>query len=293
MTSGSIVSTDSGVSVTVVDGPGSEGVETTVTGSTGAATFSLCGLSVQLAVGSDAFVTCHSLEVRVITGSATVVLNASTTLTVPQGVTAELSNTGGGFSVANQGGAVTVTTNGVLTTIEPGTVPVAIDTTAPQITFATHPASYTVDQIVAVSCSASDASGIASSTCPSVVNAPAYTFPLGPNTVSASATDTAGNTSTASTGFTVRVTATSMCLLTKQFVQGSAKYQTLPAKQRAAIDALATAACKPLDAITAKLTTKQKAALIAVYKSGVQALVQTGWLTQTQATKLQTLAEAL
>jgi endoglucanase len=292
-TSGSIVATDAGVAVRVVDAP-IEGVEITVSGTAGGqATFSLCGSTVQLAVGGDVFVTCHSLGLRVVTGSAVVVLNASTTLTVPSGVTADVSTTGSGFSVVNQGGAVTVTTNGVVTTIAPGSVPVVIDTTPPLITFAAHPPSYTVDQTVTITCTASDASGIASSTCPSVVNAPAYSFPLGPTTVSANATDTVGNTASASTSFSVRVTPTSLCALTHQFVQGSAKYQALSVKLRTAVDALVNAACKPLDAITSKLTAKQKAALISAYKNGVQALVSPGWLTQTQATKLRTLADAL
>ena len=294
VTSGSIMSTDAGVSVSVVDAANPDGVEITVSGPSGArATFSLCSSTVLLPVGSDVFVTCHSLGLRVVAGSALVVLNATTTLSVPAGVTALLSSTGSSFSVVNQGGAVTVSTNGVITTIAAGGVPVAIDTSPPLISFAAHPATYTVDQRVVITCTASDASGIASSTCPSVVNAPASSFALGLHTVSASAIDTVGNTGSASTSFSVQVTPSSLCALTFQSVQGSAKYQALPTKLRATVDALVSIACKSLNDITPKLTPKQKATLITAYKGGVQALVGPSWLSQAQATQLQALANAL
>jgi HYR domain-containing protein len=192
-------------------------------------------------------------------------------------------------------GALSVNSNdpdqGVVTADLHGSEP-PLDTTPPLITFGAHPASYTVDQTVAITCTASDDSGIASTTCQSI-NAPAHTFVLGSNTISASATDNAGNSATATTSFTVRVTPTSLCLLTKQFVQGSAKYQALKPSQRAFINALVTAVCQKLDSIVPRLTASQKAALIAAYKSGVQALAQSGWLTAAQATKLSNFANAL
>ncbi len=293
-TVGSIVSMDAGVSASVVDAVNPDGVEITVSGPPGAqATFSLCGFAtVQLSVGSRLFVTCGSLGLRVVSGSAMIVLNASTTLRVPSGVTAELTDTGSGFTVVSQGGTVTVTTNGVITVIDPGSV-VAIDTSLPLVTFSVHPVAYTVDQTVVITCAASDGSGIVATDCPLVVNAPAYTLPLGPNTAVASATDGAGNTATASTEFSVSVTATSLCSLTHQFVQTSAKYQALPAKQRAMTDKLVSAGCGPLDAIAPLLSPKQRARLLTAYKGSVQVWVRLGWLTQAQATQLRVLADAL
>lgn len=171
-------------------------------------------------------------------------------------------------------------------------VTVKRDATVPTVTFGSHPASYTIDQTVTISCSATDnLSGIAS-TC-AAIGGPASSFPIGSNTPSSSATDNAGNTGTGSSAFTVQVTPTSLCQLTKQFVQSSAKYGSLKTAQRAATDALVNALCQSLNSITTKLTAKQKAALVVAYKSGVAALVQPGWLTQTQASTLSGAADHL
>jgi hypothetical protein len=61
---------------------------------------------------------------------------------------------------------------------------------------------------------------------------------------------------------TVRVnppTPSSICTLTKQDVQGSAKYQALPPIPKAGVDRLLTAACQQVDALAARLTPAQKA----------------------------------
>src|SRR5439155_8371919 len=78
-----------------------------------------------------------------------------------------------------------------------------IDKTKPVITCSGNAGAYTIDQMVVITCTASDGlSGVASNTCTGV-NAPAYTLALGSHTLSASATDKAGNTGTGSTTFTV------------------------------------------------------------------------------------------
>jgi hypothetical protein len=90
------------------------------------------------------------------------------------------------------------------------------DATKPVIAFS-GATDYTVDQTVAISCSATDAtSGIASATCPGPAG-DAYTFAIGTNTLAASATDGAGNSESATYSFTVRVTADSLCNLTRRF----------------------------------------------------------------------------
>ncbi|MHB0962361.1 MAG: hypothetical protein ACYC5V_04010 [Gemmatimonadaceae bacterium] len=92
------------------------------------------------------------------------------------------------------------------------------DATKPIIGYAGNLGSYTVDQTVAITCSAGDAmSGLASSTCANVSGA-AYTFAIGANSYSASAQDNAGNTNGASAQFTVQATSGSVCALVNLWV---------------------------------------------------------------------------
>lgn len=122
-------------------------------------------------------------------------------------------------SVTSDTGGVTFTcsatsTGGTATE----SVTIKRDATVPVVTYSGNAGTYTVDQTVAITCAASDAtSGIASHTCEDVSGA-AYAFDLGANTRSASATDNAGNVDTASTTFTVEVTFASLCSLTRRFV---------------------------------------------------------------------------
>jgi hypothetical protein len=106
------------------------------------------------------------------------------------------------------------------------------DGTGPVVTFGGS-MSYTIDQTVAISCSATDAtSGVASSICPSASGA-AYTFQQS-NTLSASATDVAGNTTPASATFTVTATYGSLCNLVKLFVSHNGIANSLCVKLNAA-----------------------------------------------------------
>jgi probable HAF family extracellular repeat protein len=155
------------------------------------------------------------------------------------------------------------------------------DSTLPTVSFAAHAASYTVDQTVTIACTASDSTSGIQTGCQSI-NAAAYTFPLGTNNRSTSATDRAGNSRTVSTAFAVRVTAASLCNLTRQFVHASAKYQNATVGQRAAADIVVSGAC-------AALTTRQTA----LYKAVVTGLASSGWLIGTQATTLRSLADHL
>jgi hypothetical protein len=167
-----------------------------------------------------------------------------------------------------------------------------IDRTPPLITF-TGARSYTVNQAVQISCTASDVlSGIAADTC-SNTSGPAASFAVGSNSLSATATDRAGNVGTGSTSFTVAVTPGSLCLLTKQYIQGSDRYVALTAIQRSWADGVATLICQKIEAWKPTLTAAQRAAVINAYRVGVQLLVAPGWLTQTQATTLIGLANGL
>lgn len=104
------------------------------------------------------------------------------------------------------------------------TAPVAVnvDLTAPVVAFSGNAGTYTVADAVAITCNASDnLSGVASSTCTSV-NAPAWTFGLGSKTLTASATDVAGNQGSGSATFTITVSISSLDQLIGQFFGGDA-----------------------------------------------------------------------
>jgi fibro-slime domain-containing protein len=92
------------------------------------------------------------------------------------------------------------------------------DATVPAIAFSGNAGTYGVHQTVSITCSASDAmSGIATSNCPGASGA-AYTFAVGANTLNASATDKAGNGSTASSTFSVVVRSDDLCTLVNLWV---------------------------------------------------------------------------
>jgi uncharacterized delta-60 repeat protein len=97
-------------------------------------------------------------------------------------------------------------------------VTIMIDKTAPSITFSGNVGSYTVDQTIVITCTASDAlSGIATTSCPNVASGPATdyvgTTATTSTTLTATATDHAANSAAASTTFTVTVTANGICRL--------------------------------------------------------------------------------
>jgi len=117
---------------------------------------------------------------------------------------------------ADQGVSQTVTTEGGLT-LSAEIADIDIDLTNPTVTYTGGKASYQVDEQVSITCTAADAlSGIASTTCANVTG-PAYSFGLGSHTFSATATDKAGNTAGGSVTFTVGVTYTSLCNLSRKF----------------------------------------------------------------------------
>jgi hypothetical protein len=96
--------------------------------------------------------------------------------------------------------------------VEPAnTLTIQIDLTPPRVTYTGNAGTYTVDQTVAIACSASDpgGSGVASTDCADI-NGAAWSFGLGSHTYSASATDVAGNVGHGSTSFTVTVTFASL-----------------------------------------------------------------------------------
>lgn len=168
-----------------------------------------------------------------------------------------------------------------------------IDTAQPVVSYGSHQLVYTVDQNINIPCSVSDpppSSGIATSSCAAIAG-PAYTFHLGLNNFTASATDKAGNTGTASISFTVTVTPGSLCSLTKQFAEGSPQFAKLPPATRSTIDSLTTTMCNLL--ATIQFSPAFKPLAVAAYQVLAKKLASNGWLTPSQAQILLTLAAAL
>ena len=152
------------------------------------------------------------------------------------------------------------------------------DATPPTVMFTGNAARYSVDDQVTIQCTAADAlSALASDTCPRV-DAPAYTFGVGTTTLSASATDNAGNTGYGSTTFNVAVTPSSLCNLTEQFIQNSTKYQRLSRVGRAVANASGMAVCRVLESILPRANPHLKAALLNMYDIRVETLARLGSL---------------
>jgi probable HAF family extracellular repeat protein len=121
------------------------------------------------------------------------------------------------------------------------------DVTPPTIGYSSHAATYTVDEHVSITCTATDAeSGIASNTC-APIEGDAYVFGLGPHTFSATATDNAGNSASASTSFSVSVTFASLTNLTRRFVTNNKVADALVANLRDAEAARAKGKTKPAE----------------------------------------------
>jgi pimeloyl-ACP methyl ester carboxylesterase len=164
------------------------------------------------------------------------------------------------------------------------TVTVKLDKTPPTVSYSGNAGSYTIDQAVTITCAATDevnGSGLAADTCENV-NEPAYSFPLGATTLSATADDVAGNRGTGTTTFNVAVTYSSLCNLTGQFLAASKPQLTTSycAKLNAA-----EAAAKRRDATA-------KAGAVNAYKNDLAA--QSGKsLTANQVTILAQLADNL
>lgn len=142
---------------------------------------------------------------------------------------------------------------------------VKIDQTPPAVTYSGNTATYDVDQNVSIACSASDMlSGIASTTCTDVAGA-AWSFGPGTHTVSAQATDHAGNVGSNSTSFTVIVTTRGLCALAQAWTSVGGVANSLCSKLAAAAASTArgqaNAAGNQLDAFRAEVAALRGKAL--------------------------------
>ena len=134
----------------------------------------------------------------------------------------------GGVTWAVYGAPVTLDTDGThqvqyRRSVDSGEVKnleIKIDLTAPVVQI-TGAASYTIDQEVAITCSATDViSSVYGTPCGTpLVQENAYTLPAGQNTISVTAEDMAGNPTTVTHTFTVTVTFDSLKTVTTSFLQ--------------------------------------------------------------------------
>ena len=104
------------------------------------------------------------------------------------------------------------------------------DTTAPTVTLTGNAGVYDVDQQVAITCAAADAVTLGLS-CPSVVG-PAWSFGVGAHSVTRTVADAAGNSTVATTSFTVSVTRDGLIRLTTALVADRGVRNSLTAKLR-------------------------------------------------------------
>lgn len=121
-TTGAIVNA-AGLSVSITDAPDPQGALVAVGSGSGFAEFEACGQPVNVAAGSTVVLTCASLIVHVVTGSADIVLEGGdTVVTVPQGGMVEISDGADGGSIIENIGTVpvTVTVDGASGSISPG-----------------------------------------------------------------------------------------------------------------------------------------------------------------------------
>ncbi|WP_186579653.1 rhamnogalacturonan lyase family protein [Aquibacillus kalidii] len=161
---------------------------------------------------------------------------------------------------------------------EAKSVVIKIDKTAPTVTFSVDTGkTYTVADMVTITCEVTDElSGMDSSNC-NVVDKPAYELGVGTHSVNKEYTDLAGNNTTKSLDYTVTVDFTSLAELTKQFNSDDANGLTakLDAAKQSAEKGNTKAANNQLDAyinqvnasIEKSLTTDQAAILIELAKS--------------------------
>jgi hypothetical protein len=174
---------------------------------------------------------------------------------------------------------------------------IAPDTVAPVVTWSGNAGTYTVADSVAIACGAADeayGSGLASTTCASVGPVDAALLGLGAHTVSATATDVAGNTGSASATFTVVATASSICTLTPRYAGGSTAFGKMSKLQRAISDALVSGSCSLLlNGLGPRTPALAKKLAVSLYTALVGGYAKSGWLTAAQAKQLTTFAAAL
>jgi hypothetical protein len=157
-----------------------------------------------------------------------------------------------------------------------------IDKTAPVVTFQGD-REYGADETVNLACTAADSlSGVTGQPCAgALANGPAYTFGVGTHQVTVTATDKAGNTTTATAGFTVKASFDSLMALTGRFIKQNGIAISLNAKVKAAREA------------EGRGDTNARDGALNAFRNEAAALAGGKFLTATDAKVLDTLAAAL
>ncbi len=102
-----------------------------------------------------------------------------------------------------------------------------VDLTAPTVTFAGNNGAYGVDEVISITCEASDGlSGVASDTCEDMT-VEAWTLGTGTHTLTAAATDRAGNTGSSTVTFTVGASEQAICALVQDWVSNPGQRNSL------------------------------------------------------------------
>jgi hypothetical protein len=150
-----------------------------------------------------------------------------------------------------------------------------VDTTVPTIVYSGNAGTYQVSDTINITCAATDAVGVVSTTCIDIVG-PATSLEVGVNTVTSTATDAAGNTGTASTTFTVVVTSEGLQDLITEIVGESAPQL---------VNAVQSIASAPnANAKTGRVTS---------FKNQVNAQLKSGKITTEQAALLNSLVDEM
>lgn len=122
-----VVTDSAGLGVTITDAADPDGVTIRVAAGTVRVTLSVCGgFTIRVNAGSEVTLTCGSVALEVISGSAAIVLgNGLTVVDIPAGGAARVSGSEAtGYTVANLGNtAVTITVDGTPSTIAAGSPP--------------------------------------------------------------------------------------------------------------------------------------------------------------------------
>jgi hypothetical protein len=167
-------------------------------------------------------VTVASVTVPAVSASGAMVSFAASALDVVSGAVAVSCAPASGSTFALGTTAVTCTATDARGNTGTGHGSVTVtDGIAPVVTYTGNAGTYNVAQTVNIACAASDiGTGVASTTCANI-SGPAYTFALGVNNFSATATDHAGNVGSGGTSFTVVVTNQSLRQLVLAWVSNS------------------------------------------------------------------------
>jgi hypothetical protein len=220
------------------------GVNPTVALPAGTSTITLTVSDGEMTATDTVEVTVQDTTGPVITGTRTPEANANGWNNTDVTVGFECEDSGSGVAscspdttLTGEGAGQSVTRNAVDNagnTSEATVGGINIDKTAPNLSFTGNAGTYTLDQTVTITCAIADPlSGIADVDCPAV-NSPATSLGVGTHTLTATATDNAGNTATVSTTFQIAMTHDALCELAEQFSDNAGVAISLCSKLQAA-----------------------------------------------------------